>query len=73
MNGTNDTCTGVVFPNTVEYNVTVSLSYDYCLRDYANSTHQIELLYIGFGDVQINITGICSCECASSKVSDKQC
>jgi hypothetical protein len=69
VNGTEDTCVNVTFPNTVEYNVSISLSPDYCLRSDAETIHSLVILFIGFGDVRVNITGICTCDCEANRVS----
>lgn len=67
-NNTKDTCENVSYPNSVTYQVSVSVTPEYC-DGYDSRDTAAQLLYIGFGDMTINISVLCSCDCESDRVS----
>ena len=54
--------------DTVTYNVTISAHPDICNRDDIKSTISSQILFIGFGAVQLNLSVLCSCPCETNKV-----
>ena len=56
-------------PNRVQYGVTLELSSDYCRRSLTGGeSHLLNIQFIGFGDVIVNVSGICSCGCEADQV-----
>ena len=53
-------CQDVIAPDNVTYTVTVEASSDICREGPVNALVQ----FIGFGDVELNITFQCDCGCA---------
>lgn len=64
----NDTCENIEFPQEVTYDVTVDVLPEFCESSAADSSLSARLLFIGFGDVQIYISVICSCDCENNSV-----
>ena len=67
-----NTCEGVKFPNSVEYELTLETTPMFCDRADSRSTHSVQVLFIGFGAVAVNISVQCSCPCESNRVSDPE-
>ena len=56
-------CQGVVFPNSVTYQLSASVSPEACaeLADRLPLTAQLQ--FIGFGTVDVEINLLCDCNC----------
>ena len=63
-----DMCVGVSYPNSVSYQVSVLVTPEYVDR-HGSSHISAQLLYIGFGEVAIDIFVPDSCDCEADKVS----
>ena len=64
-----DTCENVVFPNRVTYELSFEATPSFCDRSDSDLVHPVQVLFIGFGVVSINVSVQCSCLCESNRVS----
>ena len=61
-----DTCQGVVFPNSVTYQMSVSASPEACIQLSGRLPLTAQLQFIGFGSVDVSINLLCDCgSCAA--------
>ena len=60
---TSDICAQVVFPDNVNYTVDISVDRSFCERNDKNSTFLSQILFIGYGAVDIEIVVNCDCDC----------
>lgn len=58
-----DVCQGIVFPNSITYQLSISATPEACtqLADRLPLTAQLQ--FIGFGSVDVNISLLCDCNC----------
>ena len=56
-------CQGVVFPNDVTYQLSVSASPEACTELAGRLPLTAQLQFIGFGSVEVNISLLCDCNC----------
>ncbi|XP_064385860.1 integrin beta-1-like isoform X2 [Halichondria panicea] len=69
---TADVCESIVFPNTVDYRVTVSAAPEAC-RIFGNQSISAQIQFIGFGNVDIDISLACDCGCGDPEPDSAMC
>ena len=64
-----DVCENIVFPSTADYHVTVSAAPEAC-RILGNQSISAQIQFIGFGNVDIDISLACDCGCTDPVCHD---